>query len=323
MDKIKNKDYSTKTKHAVNRLVKFERKLLNKGNKKRKRKNGDKTDEINPEKRKRIEKQLTENDLEEFITKSESNIVINHKKVKTKIKKALENVVINDETDIKLEKKEKPIKKGVKKKVRLEEPADKNYECSFVRNSGTWFVYDDDSSSTSSTLDSKQTETPPLASIDEISSPFKFAKLNGDFNTNEEPQKRITPIRIADSPSKSGKSDLFASNEWEVPLKEGETEIFIPSKKNRGKSNLKHLKRRSLDLQILKNPFAMPATPGSSKKVKIALNLNKSQDIREHVAQIKSSPGIPFDANKKPTKPLLKRHTMSPIDPFYRRKLEL
>lgn len=56
----------------------------------------------------------------------------------------------------------------------------------------------------------------------------------------------------------------------------------------------------------------------SAKKVKININLNQSQEISEHVAQILSSPAIPYDANKKPAKPLLKTPSFSsPINPFY------
>lgn len=62
---------------------------------------------------------------------------------------------------------------------------------------------------------------------------------------------------------------------------------------------------------------------GNMKRVNINLKLNTSQEIHEHQAQIKNSPGIPFDASKKPSKPLLKPFVNSPINPFYRKKLEL
>lgn len=54
------------------------------------------------------------------------------------------------------------------------------------------------------------------------------------------------------------------------------------------------------------------------KKVKINTKLNSSQDVEEHFAKIRSSPAIPFDGKKRPSKPVLKTPTMTgPINPFY------
>ncbi|XP_017777405.1 PREDICTED: ribosomal RNA processing protein 1 homolog [Nicrophorus vespilloides] len=61
---------------------------------------------------------------------------------------------------------------------------------------------------------------------------------------------------------------------------------------------------------------------GSSKKVKIDLKMNQSQEIDEHEAQLRSSPAIPFDANRKPRKTLLKPNAASsPISAIYRKQL--
>ncbi|KRT79421.1 hypothetical protein AMK59_6968, partial [Oryctes borbonicus] len=376
IERFRKDGYSTKLKQATNRLVKFEKKLLNKDRKRGKRKRIDKIDEKKIKKQKIISNfdgtSSSAKDLEEFIKVSEGSIKVDDQKEKSKKRKVpldelnrkklkqKQKILVNENGSIKLCKKYNSLSdKGVKRKRPLNKPAEKNYECAFERNSGTWFVYDDDSSSTSFTLDLSTAKS----SIDDIATKSnniesaKPIKLNGDLNIDEKvkitktkekepPRKRITPVTITtdvnmpnlntSTPTQSSKKKyLFESDEWEVPLTEIETEIFTAFKSYQQRlkkladlnshllSNkttpLKSLKRRSLDSQFMKNPFAKAATPGSSKKVKIALNLNKAQDIREHVAQIKSSPGIPFDANKKPSKPLLKRHTMSPIDPFYQR----
>ncbi|KAK4877844.1 hypothetical protein RN001_010350 [Aquatica leii] len=125
-------------------------------------------------------------------------------------------------------------------------------------------------------------------------------------------------------------SPVTTPNEW-TPLEAGETEIFVPSQKFQAK-----MKAEGKDINevvnkimrtpnLVKNPFALPKrTPKSEKKVRIALKFNKSQEIHEHVAQLKSSPGIPFDATKKPEKPLLKPNFIkSPINPFYKKKLKM
>lgn len=82
------------------------------------------------------------------------------------------------------------------------------------------------------------------------------------------------------------------------------------------------MKKRNLatPLSLLKNPFSTPMS--SAKKVKIALNLNRSQDHVEYHQSLVSSPGIPYDADKKPSKPLLKTRGSLPgaINPFYKYK---
>ncbi|EFA04899.2 ribosomal RNA processing protein 1 homolog [Tribolium castaneum] len=98
--------------------------------------------------------------------------------------------------------------------------------------------------------------------------------------------------------------ELFPKNKWDES--NHATEEVEKSLKS---------KRLSLPTKLIKNPFAN-STP--VKKVKINTKLNRSQDVQEHHAQILSSPQIPYDANKKPAKPLLKTPTLkSPIDPFY------
>lgn len=69
-----------------------------------------------------------------------------------------------------------------------------------------------------------------------------------------------------------------------------------------------------------------PVTPISTqkKRVKIMLKLNSSQDTNEYIRQLRSSPNVPFDADKKPSKGLLKANLMpSPINPYYKKKIGL
>lgn len=100
------------------------------------------------------------------------------------------------------------------------------------------------------------------------------------------------------SPVKTGSSTKFT-----------ESEIVARSVK---------LKRPTLPVKLAQ------FTPKNGKKVRIALKLNQSQEVHEHVAQLKSSPGNPYDANRMPDKPLLKPNGIkSPINPFYKRKMKL
>ncbi|XP_058821278.1 ribosomal RNA processing protein 1 homolog [Topomyia yanbarensis] len=135
-------------------------------------------------------------------------------------------------------------------------------------------------------------------------------------------------------------------DEWSESIKDGELEFFLPSRKTK----LAEIKRQdekegwcsshSKPIMV-KNPFATPKSsmkslkrsfetsapndsPGAKKRVKIALNKNVSQDLCQHIQQVKSSPQLPFDSTKKPSKGALKPNLIpSPINPFYRKKIGL
>lgn len=159
-----------------------------------------------------------------------------------------------------------------------------------------------------------------------------------------------TPNKQIESRSNKQKGAFEVKDEWSEPLKEGETEYFIPSRKNKLKEVNKRLKEKaaspsepasqSKPSSLVKNPFATPKnlsklkrsleTPQTDgptekkKRVKIALNKNIFQDLHQHIQQVKSSPQLPYDSSKKPPKGALKPNLMpSPINPFYRKKIGL
>ncbi|KAJ6638831.1 Ribosomal RNA processing protein 1 like [Pseudolycoriella hygida] len=73
-------------------------------------------------------------------------------------------------------------------------------------------------------------------------------------------------------------------------------------------------------------PNSSPSsTPSSSgKKVRIMLQLNRSQDTNEYLRQLKTPRKIPYDSAKKPGKGLLKSNSVpSPINPEYKSQIEL
>lgn len=161
-------------------------------------------------------------------------------------------------------------------------------------------------------------------------------QLTPKIKTNKKIESLITGQQEKSSPkfNKNSKN----TNEWNDPLAEGEIEYFLPSRKLQ-------LKKANADLVV--NPLAKnrltdnhstpvnskksslstantPRTPGSIKRVKIALKHNTSQNPIEYIQQIKSSPNIPYDAKKLPGKGLLKPNAMpSPINPFYKKKIGL
>ncbi|XP_065362738.1 ribosomal RNA processing protein 1 homolog [Calliphora vicina] len=163
-----------------------------------------------------------------------------------------------------------------------------------------------------------------------------------------DPQEQSTPklkskeskvLKISDADVQTTpKSKKKPTNEWDEPMGEDEVEYFLPSRKLQLKKANADLvlnpmaKQRLIDhpstpVNSKKTSFSAantPKTPGSAKRVKIALKHNTSQNPLEYIQQIRSSPNIPYDAKKKPGKGLLKPNAMpSPINPFYKKKIGL
>lgn len=182
-------------------------------------------------------------------------------------------------------------------------------------------------------------------------------KVCADAKTND---VKVTPTKEKNTVSKSPKVSKTPNgkvNEWSTPLKEGETEYFIPSKKLKamvpstivegtapnGVATPKSAKKAKV-LQT-STPVATPvaksvstalstpvSTPGLSnsltasvkKNVKIMLKMNQSQEAVEYLRQVQQSPNMPYDSDLKPLKGALKPNLMpSPINPFYKKQLGL
>lgn len=193
--------------------------------------------------------------------------------------------------------------------------------------------------------------------------PKKSKELNGTLvSASEVKTPTGTPKKVKSKPStpQSTIDDANGSqskivetpknkkpSEWDAPLEDGETEYFIPSKK--AKANgvqsttvTKATPSPSAKKQKVKSPKSAQSTPqmdrvaalksstpksalsSAEKKVKIVLQMNKSQEATEYIRQLKQSPNLPFDSNKKPLKGVLKPNLMpSPINPFYKKMIGL
>ncbi|XP_077293346.1 ribosomal RNA processing protein 1 homolog Nnp-1 isoform X2 [Arctopsyche grandis] len=108
-----------------------------------------------------------------------------------------------------------------------------------------------------------------------------------------------------------------------------DTEIIIPIKKikkvenrlNKSESIRNKIKSKQTAL-LCSNLSVDNLTP--LKRVNIALTKNTSQAVIDYFKSVKQSPEIPFDGGKKPIKTSLKPNSMpSPVNPFYKRKLQL
>lgn len=177
---------------------------------------------------------------------------------------------------------------------------------------------------------------------------------NGEKSSSKKPKSKpstpqqinananISQSKIIETPKKKKNS-----SDWEAPLETGETEYFIPSKKTKAngvqstvvtketptpspkKAKIKSPKSAQSTPQmdriaLLKNSTPKSVLSSAEKKVKIVLQMNKSQEATEYIRQLKQSPNLPFDSNTKPLKGVLKPNLMpSPINPFYKKMIGL
>lgn len=219
-----------------------------------------------------------------------------------------------------------PNKKTKKRKLQEEDNSKKAKTQKIQRNSGVWEIDEIDDQEESFTADEtisndwtlESTNEKPTKSkkIKKSAKKSKSVELNCDVSMNDEVfEENSTPKKV-----KVEKSSPKKKVSPKKLTKKSETEIIIPMNGNDVFSTPKSLRKNmSTPKSVVKNPFSTPVS--SSKKVKIALDLNRSQEHSEYHQSIVSSPGIPFDADKKPTKPLLKKSRMPiiTINPFYRR----
>lgn len=188
----------------------------------------------------------------------------------------------------------------------------------------------------------------------------EFTEEESETSTNDLPSTSAAAAASSKPAKKSSQKKRVASqqqdDEWSEPPKEGEVEYFLPSKKHKLKA-LQDVDEAEKSNSFVLNPFAShtgaaasssskkakttvksaskdPSTPriqlpansagSTGKRVIIALNKNKAQSPHEYIKQVKDSPNLPYDSNKKPSKSLLKPNALpSPINPFYQKKIGL
>lgn len=170
-------------------------------------------------------------------------------------------------------------------------------------------------------------------------------------NKEEESPKKALKLKKESSPSSS--KAFKESDVWSEPLKDGEVEIFVPSRKQKLKA-LQLAEENEQKSNLVLNPFAKNGSSGGTsgltkksknkqqssfetpppriklqqtsksngKRVIIALNKNIAQSENEYILKVKQSPNLPQQNLKlKPVKSLLKPNALpSPINPFYKKK---
>lgn len=178
----------------------------------------------------------------------------------------------------------------------------------------------------------KKTFTNGTVNADKVTSRVKIQKRKSQ-NLVAKPSKAMK-LTVVDSHT----DDTFkVTEEWSEPLKEGEIEVIVPSRKQKLKAlqkaeeneasassgRSKKMKRDDDSEQFVTPPRISASAPNSGKRVKIALNKNQAQSAHEYIKQVKQSPNLPTNnLLKKPIKSVLKPNSLpSPINPFYQKKL--
>ncbi|XP_055389795.1 ribosomal RNA processing protein 1 homolog [Condylostylus longicornis] len=186
----------------------------------------------------------------------------------------------------------------------------------------------------------------------------KESKKKVELITNTTPSddspKKVNSVKIEKKKTKGNTEEQNVvqpfKSEWDKPLEDGEIEYFIPSNKirlNEANSKLEESDGNTeQNSSLVLNPFSKLNSSKTSKniilgkknkkqkllnvslpekkRVKIALAKNMIQKPSEYIKQIRNSPQLPYDADKKPMKSLLKPNQMpSPINPFYKKKIGL
>lgn len=153
-------------------------------------------------------------------------------------------------------------------------------------------------------------------------------KVEKEAAPTSAPEPAIVPTAggPAETPTKS------SNGGWSEPLKPGEQEFFVPTRKVQVKqaNNKLLLNPLANDQTTPKNPaqrlkqLATPLTGSGRKKVRIMTKCNSAYPKSDYYRQLKLSPQLPYDANRLPGKSALKPHVLpGPIHPNYKKAKRL
>ncbi|XP_060533505.1 ribosomal RNA processing protein 1 homolog [Cylas formicarius] len=183
-------------------------------------------------------------------------------------------------------------------------PDDADVEYIFKRNSGVWFV-------TSEPVGPVPAPGPHVFSKP-LPMPNKAAKKE-DHESDGSPDYKTTNV---DDALTGGREHVLPS-----PTK---TDKKMSRTDRELKRIFDEFEGRSSNGVFSSQPLLLTPKPRLSstpKKVRINTKMNVSQEIYEHVLRVVSSPQIPYDGAKKPARPVLKPTRKAiPINPFYKLK---
>lgn len=187
----------------------------------------------------------------------------------------------------------------------------------------------------------KRAKKQPKQPEEKLQVQSKKSKAQAKVKTTAEPtkvEKEAAPTSApepATVPTAGGPAETptkSSNGGWSEPLKPGEQEFFVPTRKVQVKqANNKLLLNPLANDQVTpKNPaqrlkqLATPLTGSGRKKVRIMTKCNSAYPKSDYYRQLKLSPQLPYDANRLPGKSALKPHVLpGPIHPNYKKAKRL
>lgn len=151
----------------------------------------------------------------------------------------------------------------------------------------------------------------------------KSKKSIADKNVKHKIKKKIREVQVSDNTDQpTSISPIINKNSInkKIPLKETNNK-YVAKKKSKSKNTITHQEAQNELPHQVKKQTNLNDSPMEKKKVVFGLSRNTAQCTSEYRRQIRKSPGIPFDANKKPLASVLKMCPIpSPLNPFYKKK---
>lgn len=187
----------------------------------------------------------------------------------------------------------------------------------------------------------KRAKKQPKQPEEKLQVQSKKSKAQAKVKTTAEPtkvEKEAAPTSApepATVPTAGGPAETptkSSNGGWSEPLKPGEQEFFVPTRKVQVKqaNNKLLLNPLANDQATPKNPaqrlkqLATPLTGSGRKKVRIMTKCNSAYPKSDYYRQLKLSPQLPYDANRLPGKSALKPHVLpGPIHPNYKKAKRL
>ncbi|CAL7944299.1 unnamed protein product [Xylocopa violacea] len=321
----KKQKKDTSTKSAAIRLLKFEKELYSDNSKKgRKRKNmqltQDESDNSNDEE---LEDVNDDRNSGYGVTEiGDSEIVKNKKRIKRKLSDT--NNLINAhsqvlaESDFSLKRKKFKTKENEQDNSEINE---KNSNCKLQKDSSV-LIEDID---VCKKMKLKRTKNVVAKMLNVVRQNKKKKnketklKVTGKWDVSDNINPPIPVLNNVgsnneESCAKTTEKSNTDDHEQKNNILNDQPTWLLPAL-----TKLKNEKNRTMNL---KGQHKMSNITNSKKRVKIALQRNTAQHTSEYMLQIRKSPAIPFDANKKPLVGVLKASPIpSPINPFYKRNI--
>ncbi|XP_018364160.1 PREDICTED: ribosomal RNA processing protein 1 homolog [Trachymyrmex cornetzi] len=147
----------------------------------------------------------------------------------------------------------------------------------------------------------------------------KKSKKSIDKNVEHKAKKAVISVgQITRTSDLDQHPSISQKSNKKVPLKETNNKP-VTKKGSEMKSKITSQKIPLKNkLHLIKKQTNLNNSTTEKKKVIFGLSRNTAQHTSEYIRQVRKSPAIPFDANKKPLNSVLKMNPIqSPLNPFY------